>query len=466
VLFVVLQTPATSRFVRGLFRLLGLGDNLYNGNYEEYSERDAQIASSQKRQLWVQWRSRQLAALHTNRFSSVQQQRLLQLAVRQGHTKFVRAAQLLLWAPLPAEAATAALKQHISEHPRAADAMVRLTAGSQLSTANLLELLHALSKLKNSWPTTDELMKLPAASQLSTEQMLEEAAAAMHAAEGCGVLGALCYSRAGRQLNEQQVSLLISAAVNSLATCSSSSSALRVLVGAYRMTALCCDVVAGWLHSAVQCNNSQAVEQLLRLQAAKQLSIVQAVDLLTAAVRLHHPEAAAALANMQQASAIATDAMLELLQITVEVDSPASAEVLCSIAAAADLDAAAVAHLFKSAIELQHCATAAELLVWIDKRLEGQQQLWQQEQLQQLCAAPRLTRHQQTKQQQEGVSNQPSQQIMQQHQYQQELRKLRIGADVLKLLRLSVQQRSSSALRLACRTAMVQQAVEEPVARC
>jgi hypothetical protein len=464
VLLVFLQAPIKSSFVHGLFRLLGLGDNLYHGNYEEYSEHDAQIASPQQQQQWVQWRSRQLAVLQGNHFTSMQQQQLLQLAVRQGHTWFVRLAQALLWAPLQAEAATAALKQHISEHPRAADIMVRFTAGSQLSTANLVELLHALSKLKNSWPTTDELMKLPAASQLSTEQMLEEAAAAMHAAEGCGVLGALCYSRAGRQLNEQQVSLLISAAVSSLATCGSSSSSLSTLVGAYRMTALCSDVVAGWLHSAVQCNSSQAVEQLLRLQAAKQLSIVQAVDLLAAAVQLNHPEAAAALANMQQASAIATDAMLALLQIAVTVDSAASAEVLCSMAAAAHLDAATVARLFKRAVALQQCATAAELLVWLDKQLQGQQQLWQQEQLQQLCAAPRLTRHQQSKQQQEGVGNQPSQQSMQQQQFQQELRKMRIGADVLKLLRLSVQQRGSSALRLACRTAMLQQAVEEPVA--
>jgi hypothetical protein len=309
-------------------------------------------------------------------------------------------------------------------------------------------------------------MKLPAASQLSTEDMLEEMLAAMPEAEGVrDVFGALCCSSAGRQLNERQVTLLISAAVSSLATCGSSST-IGVLVYAYGMNALCSDVVAGWLHSAVQCRSSPAVKQLLCLQAAKQLSIVQAVDLLAAAIQLPDPEVAAALATMQQASAIAPGAMLELLQIAVQVDSPASAELLCSMAAAAArLDAAAVARLFKHAVGLQQCATAAELLVWIDKRLQGQQQLWQEEQLQQLCAALRLTRHQQSKQQQEGAGGRPSQQIMQQQQYQQQLRKLRISADVLKLLRLSVQQCCSSALRLACRTAVVQQVVEEvPVA--
>jgi hypothetical protein len=368
----------------------------------------------------------------------------------------VRAAQALLqWSPLPAEAATAALKQLISEQPESAHVMVREMAGSHLSTANVVELLHAVMQ-RGSCCTTEQLMCLPAASQLSAEQLLEVAAAAVQEANSYAVICRLHWSSACRQLNEQQVARLISAAVDNLATCGSTNT-LHVLVDSFGMTALCSDVVVGWLHSAVQSNSSQAVEHLLYLQAAEHLSIVQAVELLAAAAQLNHPEVAAALAAMPQAAAITPGPMLELLQTAVKVDSPGSAEVLYSMPAAAHLEAAAVACLFKFAVQQQQqCATAAELLVWFDKQLQQQQPLRQEEQLQQLFTAPMLTRHQQRKQQE--------QQQQQQQQYQQHLRKLRISAAVLTLLRLSVQQRQSNGLRVACSLALVQQAVGKPVA--
>jgi hypothetical protein len=60
-LFVVLQTPANSGFVPGMFRLLGMARG-HATRYSEFSDIDAQIASPQQRQQYVQWRSWQLAA--------------------------------------------------------------------------------------------------------------------------------------------------------------------------------------------------------------------------------------------------------------------------------------------------------------------------------------------------------------------------------------------------------------------
>jgi hypothetical protein len=64
VLFVVLQTPATSTFERGVLRLLGYVCSYYHwSSYDAIDgDVDAGIASPEQRGQWKQWRSQQLAA--------------------------------------------------------------------------------------------------------------------------------------------------------------------------------------------------------------------------------------------------------------------------------------------------------------------------------------------------------------------------------------------------------------------
>ncbi|KAF6260726.1 hypothetical protein COO60DRAFT_856407 [Scenedesmus sp. NREL 46B-D3] len=231
--------------------------------------REAKARCQDKLRAWLQ------------QLQPTQEQQVLEAALLRGHVVFVQAAGACLsWRPSPA-AVGGALRHHIAAgHTETVQRVAQCESAQQLSVQQVLELLHAAVQEQprhlqhqqhqhQHWPSylppapphaKESLFSLPAARQLSTAQLSE-------------LLTAACELQ-----NTVAVRLL---AVNASAASQLSGAAPALMLG--------------WLQTAVQLGDSQAVEALCATSGADELKADAVAALLWPAIEQQDTAAAAVL---------------------------------------------------------------------------------------------------------------------------------------------------------------------------
>jgi hypothetical protein len=268
VLYVFLQQPISTPLFYGhlaafLLQILGQG-------------RTTNQAAAAAQQQWQRQRLEEL-----QRLDAAVAQELLQQALLKGHAEFLEAAvSELKWQPLAPEYVTAMFKRWFGQeqaYHSSSNAMLLKAAGaSDLSTAQLVELLCAAAKATASWRY---LCGLPQVQQFTTEQLVEVAVAAVQKCNS-ELLQLLC--------SPEQAADMLAAAMKS-----QHPDVVAMLASKYKRAATAPDALLRMLQSAMQQNSTSLIKALCTMDAAMQLTVATMAGLFRRAVQQQQCDSAA-----------------------------------------------------------------------------------------------------------------------------------------------------------------------------